>query len=33
MPDLLRILIVDQNAKRATILEEGLREAATKMWS
>jgi response regulator NasT len=27
MPDLLRILIVDQNAKRATILEEGLREA------
>jgi response regulator NasT len=27
MLDLLRILIVDQNAKRATILEEGLREA------
>jgi response regulator NasT len=27
MPDPLRILIVDQNAKRATILEEGLREA------
>ncbi len=27
MSDLPRILIVDQNAKRATILEEGLREA------
>jgi response regulator NasT len=27
MPDFLRILIVDQNAKRATVLEEGLREA------
>jgi len=27
MPDLLRILIVDQNAQRAAILEDGLREA------
>jgi two-component system, response regulator / RNA-binding antiterminator len=27
MPDLLCILIVDQNANRATVLEEGLREA------
>jgi response regulator NasT len=27
MPDLLRILIVDQNTKRAGVLEEGLREA------
>jgi len=27
MPDFLRILIVDQNAKRAAVLEEGLREA------
>lgn len=27
MPDPLRILIVDQNAKRAAILEEGFREA------
>ncbi len=27
MPDPLRILIVDQNARRATIIEEGLREA------
>jgi response regulator NasT len=27
MPDLLRILIVDQNAERAAILEDGLREA------
>jgi response regulator NasT len=27
MPDPLRILLVDQNAKRGTVLEEGLREA------